>query len=153
MATPKNNMPLTVTLLVVAIAAAVAVFAYADRSAIAAQMNAWQLLPQPERFTELYFNNYLQLPKTAVARKAFSFSFTIHNLEGAPTTYPYQVYFEYPNGNQAVFEDGSVTVPDGATSSIPVAYQFPASDLVGQVVVELTSLGQKIDFIVPNTNP
>lgn len=36
---------------------------------ILAKMNDWKLLPQPERFTELYFENHLDLPKSLKSRR------------------------------------------------------------------------------------
>jgi hypothetical protein len=116
-------------------------------------MNDWKLLPQPEQFTELYFNNYLSLPKTSVAGKPFTFSFTIHNIENATTVYPYAVYFKYPDGARTTLRTGSVTLANDATTTIPITYTFQTSDLHGEVVVALTELNQTIDFILPNTNP
>jgi len=51
---------------------------------------------QPERFTELYFNDPDMLPRQLVAGKAATFSFSIANREAQDFTYYYQVAFEGP---------------------------------------------------------
>lgn len=129
-----------------------AIFLYIARAQVYAEMNNFKLLPQEETFTELYFDNYISLPKVAVANQPFSFSFTIHNVEGATTTYPYAVYFEYPDGTQTPFQTGNVTLSDNASTTITVTHTFIASNVKGEVVVSLTNLKQSIDFILPNTN-
>src|ERR1051326_8496741 len=39
------------------------------------------LIPKPEKLTELYFNNGANLPGSATSNQVISFSFVIHNLE------------------------------------------------------------------------
>jgi len=50
--------------------------------------------PQPENFTELYFDDHLSLPKTASPGAILSFNFTIHNLEHATVDYPVEITVE-----------------------------------------------------------
>ena len=51
--------------------------------------------PAPESFTELYFNNHTMLPEYISLNVSYPYSFTIHNLENANTTYNYTVSTEY----------------------------------------------------------
>jgi len=140
-------------LIILLVAALAALILYMNRSAIHGELSNLKLIPQPEHFTELYFDNHLSLPKNIVAKQPVSFSFVIHNLEGATTTYPFSVYFEYPGGTRITLTSSSVTLADNASTSIAVVHTFRTSNLTGMVVVNLMTLDQQIDFIVPNTNP
>ena len=141
---------------VISIVAAVlilgAVFLYAGRAVVYADLVGLNLVPAPEHFTELYFQNPASLPKQTIANQPISFSFVIHNLEGATTTYPYLIFFQSPFGNPVIFATGTISLADGAWETISDSYTFPESNLQGTVVVELTSLGQQIDFLLPNNN-
>jgi hypothetical protein len=59
--------------------------------AIVNKLNDWDLLPQPERLTELYFTDYNQLPKSLVAGSTEKVTFTVRNLEHQTTTYHYKL--------------------------------------------------------------
>src|SRR5260370_15081174 len=50
-----------------------------------------------EAFTELYFENHLNLPKHVTSSQEYFFNFTIHNLEGKNMKYSYEVYLELGN--------------------------------------------------------
>ncbi len=131
---------------------AVCVFLYVFRSNVWAEMDNLKLIPIPEKFTELYFNDYSTLPKKSVAKELISFSFTIHNMEGATITYPYDVYFKYPDGSRVMFASGTTTIGDGDYQIINASHTWISSNLQGQVVAELTQKNQAIDFILPNNN-
>jgi hypothetical protein len=125
---------------------------YRYRSFIYAEMDALKLLPEPERFTELYFTDPAAIPTSTVAGQTMSFAFTIQNLEGVTTTYPYTSYFEDATGGTTSLANGIISLPDNASASIPVSYTFPAS-VNGEVVVNLPTLGnQQIDFLLPYNN-
>lgn len=81
------------TSVIAGIAGALAIFALLifDRGAVATAMAEYKLLPQPEKFTELYLENHLQLPKTYQRGKSNAFAFTVHNLEHEPMKYEYVV--------------------------------------------------------------
>ena len=138
-----------VVILVVLLLAAVAVLMYAQKDAVYAQLNAWHLVPVPERFTELYFEDHTKLPTTIAQGEPASFSFTIHNLEGATTVYPYQVYFRYLDGTQVVFSTGTVQIPDNGYDTTGVVYKFISSPKQGSIGVNLLNLNQRIDFLLP----
>lgn len=128
------------------------VFLWTQQQFVWAQIKNFNLVPIPERFTELYFNDYSSLPRKTVAKEFISFSFIIHNLEGATTTYPYSVYFQYPDGYKVVFAADAITLADGQYQTIIASHTWLASDLQGKVVAELNNLNQHIDFILPNNN-
>ena len=148
---PSHHRRVLIFVLLSLIVAVVLIATYRD--AIYNELDRLKLVPQPERFTELYFDNYAALPKKTLANQPILFAFTVHNLEGITTTYPYSVYFIDANGIRTSIDKNSVTIPDNATTSVTVGYTFKTSNLTGQVVVNLLNLNQQIDFILPNTNP
>jgi hypothetical protein len=127
--------------------------AYLDRTQISEALSNAKLIRTPAQYTELYFDNAASLPTSTLAGRPIAFSFTIHNVEGAPTVYPYVVYFAYPNGTQLVLAQGTISLPSDASTTVPVAYTFHTSNARGKIVVDLSSLNnQHIDFLLPNTN-
>lgn len=116
------------------------------------ELNNLKLIPIPETFTELYFENHSSLPKKSVAGTTDFFSFTIHNMEWEKKDYQYSVYFEYPSGFRVLFTSGTVTLNHDQYKIIGASHKWYSSDLIGQVVVELIGRNQKIDFILPNNN-
>ena len=131
--------------------------AYKYRAAVYAEMNTLKLVPEPERFTELYFTNPAAIPTSTIAGQPMSFAFTIQNLQGVTTTYPYTAYFKNPAGQTIPLARGIVSLADNASTSIPVLYTFPTSttdgSITGEVVVALPTLNnQRIDFLLPYNN-
>jgi hypothetical protein len=61
---------------------------FIGQAAIAKQMNDWQLLPRPQRFTELYFTNRA-LPPVLKRGTNQKIAFTLHNLEHEFINYHY----------------------------------------------------------------
>jgi hypothetical protein len=130
----------------------VAFGAYHEKSAIYSELSQLKLIPEQERFTELYFNDASSLPRQTNKGVVDTFSFTIHNVEYATTTYPYRVYFVYPSGRQVPFATSTITLTPNASTTVNISHTWLASNEHGQVVVELTSLNQSIDFLLPDTN-
>lgn len=109
----------------------------------------FKLIPIPETFTELYFEDHSSLPTHTVAGKTDSFSFTIHNIEYATTTYPYSVYFEYNLLlTKVLFEKDTVTLAPGEVKTITVSHTWKSGELQGKVVVLLESTNQYINFLL-----
>jgi hypothetical protein len=143
----------TITFFALFFVIAASLIVYLDKSAVYAELNTLNLIPQPERFTELYFEDASNLPRKTVAKQGISFSFGIHNVEYATTVYPYEVDFEYPDGSEVAIAQGTVTLASNASTTIPVTYVFQDSNVTGKVVVTLPSENnQSIDFLLPNTN-
>jgi uncharacterized membrane protein len=111
------------------------------------------LVPQPERFTELYFIDSSNLPRQTVAKQPISFSFGIHNVEYMTMTYPYEVYLMYTDGHRLSIASGTITLPNDASTTIPVSYTFGTSNVTTTVVVALPAENnQSIDFLLPSTD-
>lgn len=50
--------------------------------------------PEPENFTELYFNNHTSLPEYINLEERYDYQFTIHNLENKKTQYNFTINTE-----------------------------------------------------------
>lgn len=64
------------------------------------QLNAWKLLPQPERLTELYFTSPNNLPSTYTPGQAQNVRFTVHNIEYQTETYQYKILEQSQDGSK-----------------------------------------------------
>lgn len=112
------------------------------------QLNQWKLIPQPERFTELYFDDHTRLPKIIVPGETNTFVFVVNNLEGHPTYYPYAVYFQGVDGVVVPIQDGTVFLSDGEQQKITVTTKGDWSSSNGKIFVVLKEQNQKIHFFV-----
>ena len=99
---------------------------------------------QPERLTELYFENSSNLPKNIIPHQKYAFAFTIHNLEGRLMTYPYVVSIQTPN-LIVIHDKGQVLLKNGEAKSISENIG-PFENIKSQIVVELVNRNQNISF-------
>ena len=120
-------------------------FAVIDKQQIINQMNNWNLLPQPETFTELYFDDHLKLPSNVKVNTPQKFSFVIHNEEYKTMTYPYIVYTASASG-QTLIDLKSVTLQQNQYKTINEKFIEPNAVKREEVVVKLQNLNQQIDF-------
>jgi len=110
-----------------------------------AQLAAWKLVPTPEAYTELYFNQNLSLPKS-LTQDPIRFNFTIHNVEGQTATYPYLVLLRTADGRTQRLAGGNVTLADGGVRTITETITLPANTPTSEVMVVLTGEDQEIHF-------
>lgn len=112
------------------------------------------LTPKPETFTELYFEDHLNLPKRVVVGQENSFSFTIHNLEGKNVNYPLEVTVinEASSSTMTIFK-GAVVVGDQESKTLPITYVIPEG-LGEKIKIEvfLKNLNQRIFFRFDTTS-
>jgi hypothetical protein len=131
----------------------VAAILYGFRGIIYNELNSLNLIPLPERFTELYFTNSTAIPTSTTPGRSVTFAFTVVNHQGVTTTYPYTSYFTDPSARRTILASGSVSLADGASITIPVSYSFTGASIAGEVIVDLPSLNdQSIDFHLPYAN-
>ena len=103
------------------------------------------LLPEPETFTEIYFENHQNLPSKVEAGETYTFAFSVHSVEQQPMTYPYTIYIE-ENNKKTSIKNGTFSLnPDQKKTFheqfIASSYTTPA-----EVIVNLVSKSQNIDF-------
>ena len=131
----------------VALAVGVLIFINVQRAVIRDTLTALYLIPQPERLTELYFENSANLSNIPTNNKQVSFSFVVHNLETSDYQYTYDVSV-YANGAQHVVDSGKILVKDN--QYYVKAEKLALTNVSGrqEIVVELTNKQQMIDFWV-----
>jgi hypothetical protein len=103
------------------------------------------LKPQPERYTELYFDKPQQLPSVWPA-KPVAFAFRVHNQEGHTVTYNYQVFETTAAGVQLPVATGQLALPSGAAQDVPVKLTVPVAKTRTEVTVVLPDQQQQIHF-------
>jgi hypothetical protein len=105
---------------------------------------------RPETFTELYFENHNNLPRSIEYYKDYDFKFTIHNLEYKTMNYSYEVYIKCVNigcnGEKQIIDEGNVTLKQNEFKTINESYNiiFPTGRV--EVIINLINKKQQIDF-------
>lgn len=107
------------------------------------------LMPRAERFTELYFEKHLELPKKASFNTTYPFSVVIHNLEGRPFTYQLEAIAQDESSPiiTQTFYKADVTLGSRETRVIPMQLRLPAifSEKV-KISIFLRNVDQSIHF-------
>ncbi|MBU3978283.1 hypothetical protein KKE68_01105 [Patescibacteria group bacterium] len=106
---------------------------------------------QPERFTELYFEKHLTLPKNITMYQTENFSFTIHNLEYNDMEYPYEVYIKCLqmgcNGEKQLIDEGKFTLKHDEYKTIDENYTITLPTARVQIIINLINKNnQQIHF-------
>ena len=74
-------------------------------------MDRWQIIPNPQRVTELYYTHYQQLPVSLIAGAEQELTFSVHNLEHRTTTYHYKLVAASPNNtSERLLGNGTFTL-------------------------------------------
>lgn len=122
--------------------------------AIKHQLNAWKLLPQPERLTELYFTSLNTLPSTYTPNQSQTISFTVHNLEYQTTTYSYTVTEASKDGTTTqLLASNNFTIDQNQYKT--TALQITPIDLGANVKISvaLKSQNESIDYLLTKATP
>lgn len=105
------------------------IIALLNASAIIGQMDAWQLLPRPQRLTELYFSDLHKIPSSADRGTKQDVAFTLHNLEHATTTYNYKIVaVTSDNRNAQVLDTGDIRLDNNQAASTKRTVTIPPFD-------------------------
>jgi|SRR5436305_5113310 len=121
------------------------IFINLNRVSIYNEFATLDLIPKPEKLTELYFNDHVHLPSSATGNQVISFAFVIHNLETTDYQYAYDVSVS-AHGVRHIVDSGHVLVKNN--QYYVKNEQFNLLNLRGsqEVIVELTNKRQLIDF-------
>jgi len=114
----------------------VGALAFFNRGAIAAQLDAWHVLPKPEPFTEFYFSDYRKLQTRAAPDSTQQVAFTVHNHEHQTTIYHYKLVATAPGTQEQVITEGDCTAAHDKTCDIAASFALPA--LAPRVMVRAT---------------
>ena len=102
---------------------------FESRAAIARRLNDWGVLPRPERFTELYFDQYQRLHSALKAGTRQDLTFTVQNFEHRITTYNYQLVAVQPdNGIHQQLGSGTMTIQYNHAQTIQQHFVLPVLD-------------------------
>jgi hypothetical protein len=101
---------------------------------------------QPEKYTELYFENHLNLPKSAAIKEPQTFSFTLHNLEYKDMVYPYEIYVEDTAGSRSGIITSEVRLRHDESKTITESFEILENIKRAKVVVNLLNKNQEIHF-------
>jgi hypothetical protein len=116
-----------------------------NRAPIYNELVNLDLIPKPEKLTELYFNNNANLPGSATSNQVISFAFVIHNLEMTDYQYFYDVSVN-ANGTRHIVDSGNVLVKNNQYYVKDEKFKLMNSPGSQEVVVELTNKQQSMDF-------
>lgn len=116
-----------------------------NKAAIDNELATLDLIPKPEKLTELYFNDNAKLPNSAAGNQVISFAFVIHNLETTDYRYAFVVSVN-ANGTRHIVDSGNVLVKNSQYYVKNEQFELLNSPGGQEVVVELTNKQQLIDF-------
>ena len=123
------------------------IFFNLNKASVYNELAALDLIPKPERLTELYFNNNTNLPDAVTGNQVVSFAFVIHNLEATDYRYTYDVSMN-ANGVRLVVDSGTILVRDNQYYVKDEKLYLINVHERREVVIELTNKRQSIDFWV-----
>jgi hypothetical protein len=121
------------------------IFINLNRASVDNELVTLDLVPKPEKLTELYFNDNAKLPSSATSNQVISFAFVIHNLETTDYQYAYDVSVN-ANGTRQIVDSGNVLVKNNQYYVKDEKFNLMNSLGRQEVVVELTNKRQSIDF-------
>lgn len=142
---PKQFFKLVPWVIGVALVVGMLIFFNLNRAFIDNELVTLDLVPKPEKLTELYFSNNASLPDTATRNQTISFAFVIHNLETTDYQYVYSVSVN-ANGMSHIVDSGNVLVKNNQYYVKSERFNLMNAPGRQEVVVELTNKQQSIDF-------
>lgn len=116
-----------------------------NRTIIHNELVALDLIPRPDRLTELYFNNNQNLPSSMTNNQEINFAFVVHNLETIDYHYDYQVSMR-TNGTRHIIENGIIFVKQNQYFVKHENFKFTGTLERQEIIVSLLNTGQSIDF-------
>lgn len=106
----------------------------------------------PENYTELYFEDHLNLSKSAALKEPQTFSFTIHNLENKTMNYTYEIYVQDTVGSSSGITTNSISLRHDQQKTITESYEILAPVTRAKVVVNLVNKNQQIHYWIGEEN-
>ena len=100
---------------------------------------------KPETFTELYFEDHNNLPKTFEKAKKYTFRFTIHNLEYQDINYSYEVN-AIEGEEKSLITSGSARLKQDEAKTIEESFSSDKNYKRVKIEVRLIEKNKQIDF-------
>lgn len=126
----------------------VILFGVVYKQPIKNQLNSWSLLPEPEKLTELYFNNSTSLPISYNPGVSQHVSFEIHNIEYQSWGYHYTISAISNNSPGINLGSGSFTLAQNQYKDVSVDVLIPNLGPHVQVDFKLANPSESIDYWV-----
>lgn len=145
--TKRLYKPISLLLVAVTFVVGMIIFFNMNGASIQNALVNLDLVPKPEKMTELYFSDPEGLPGSATNSQALNFAFVIHNLEAADYRYVYEVSVNV-NGARHIVDSGQVWVKNNQYYIKNEQFKLMSSPGPQEVVVELINLHQSIDYWV-----
>ncbi len=101
-----------------------------------------------EPFTELYFEDHLNLPKEIELNKDYSFQFTVHNMENQKIDYTYKIGIQGDEPFPKTINIGFTTLEGNETRTIKQFFRISKEFQTARIIVELEGREQEIHFWV-----
>lgn len=120
---------------------------FLDKSFVVSWLNNHKLLPQPEPFTELYFEDHELLPKELEATQEAEFKFTVHNLEYKTVNYEYEVE-AISTQSAELLDEGSFTLQHDGYKTIGGTVSTQEAQIRTKININLKNKNQSIHFWV-----
>lgn len=120
------------------------IFFNSNKVSIYNELVAFDLIPKPEKLTELYFNT-VDLPDSVTTDQEIRFAFVIHNLEMTNYQYSY-VVFVNTHGTRYIVDRGTVLVQNNQYYVKNEQFRLVHSLERRNVTVQLTNKQESIDF-------
>src|SRR6266849_5289395 len=117
------------------------IFFNLNKASIYNEFVTLDLIPKPEKMTELYFNDSANLPSSATSNQVISFAFVIHNLETTDYQYAYDVSVN-ANGTRHIVDSGNVLVKNNQYYVKMEKFNLMNSPGSQEVVIELINKQQ-----------
>ena len=122
-----------------------------NRLFIVTQLGLWSLVPEPEHLTELYLNDYDSLPTSITSSQNVPISFSIHNLEGATSTYSYTMYTA-SSSPKKINVTGSIVLSPDEVGVVKQSIKLSATAVPIEIFVSLPNQGLLLHFILPKVS-
>ncbi len=129
------------------IALVIFAFGFFNKQYIIDKLNQYKLLPQPEPFTELYFEDHLKLPQVYKTNANNSFRFTVHNLEYKTYTYDYYIK-AIASDSARIISKGSFTLKNDESKTIKERISTEEANQRTKILIDLDNKKQSIHFWV-----
>lgn len=113
------------------------------------QLNAWKLLPEPEKLTELYFTNPNNLPTAYAPGQQQTVRFTTHNIEYQTEIYSYKIIEQSQDGSQSqLLSSGEYTLQQNRYQVQNVGITPVDLGTKAEIIIELPTVNENISYLV-----
>jgi hypothetical protein len=139
--------------LFIGVCGAILVLLFSHERYVKDQLNAWKLLPQPEKITELYFTKPNNLPTSYSSNQTEVTMFTVHNSEYRTVRYSYKIIEQSVNSKKTVqLAQGEFTLFQNQYKRLDSMTRPADLGNNAEIKVELLNVNESVDYFVARSN-